>query len=45
MTRTCWSTLLVWAYAQRVTSSRRIERLCGTDVAFRVICAGTCPIM
>jgi len=32
--------LVVWAYAQRVTSSRRIEQLCGTDVAFRVICGG-----
>ena len=36
-------TLLVWAYADGVTSSRRIERLCGTDVAFRVICAGNAP--
>jgi transposase len=35
--------LLVWAYAHRVTSSRRIEALCGTDVAFRVICAGQVP--
>jgi transposase len=35
--------LLVWAYANRVTSSRRIERLCHTDVAFRVICAGQVP--
>ena len=33
-------TLLVWAYAHGVTSSRRIEAACGTDVAFRVICAG-----
>jgi transposase len=32
--------LLVWAYAHRVTSSRRIEELCRTDVAFRVICGG-----
>jgi transposase len=32
--------LLVWAYAHRVTSSRQIERLCRTDVAFRVICGG-----
>jgi transposase len=32
--------LLVWAYAHRVTSSREMERLCGTDVAFRVICGG-----
>jgi transposase len=36
-------TLLVWAYAHRVTSSRRIEALCGTDIAFRVICAGDVP--
>jgi transposase len=36
-------TLLVWAYANGVTSSRRIERLCGQDVAFRVICAGHLP--
>ena len=36
-------TVLVWAYAHGVTSSRRIERLCRTDVAFRVICAGNLP--
>ena len=35
--------LLVWAYANRVMSSRRIEALCRTDVAFRVICAGQVP--
>ncbi len=35
--------LLVWAYANRVTSSRRIERLCRTDIAFRLICAGQVP--
>jgi transposase len=35
--------LLIWAYASRVTSSRRIEALCRTDVAFRVICAGQVP--
>jgi transposase len=35
--------LLVWAYASRVTSSRRIEALCRTDVAFRVICGGQVP--
>jgi transposase len=35
--------LLVWAYANKVTSSRRIEALCRTDVAFRVICAGQAP--
>ena len=36
-------TVLVWAYAHQVTSSRRIEQLCGTDVAFKVICAGNAP--
>lgn len=36
-------TLLVWAYAHKVTSSRRIEELCRTDIAFRVICAGDAP--
>jgi transposase len=36
-------TVLVWAYANKVTSSRRIERLCGQDVAFRVICGGNLP--
>ena len=36
-------TVLVWAYAHGVTSSREIERLCGTDVAFRVICGGNVP--
>ena len=36
-------TLLIWAYASKVTSSRRIEALCHTDVAFRVICAGDVP--
>ncbi len=35
--------LLVWAYANRVTSSRRIEGLCRTDIGFRVICAGDVP--
>src|SRR5262252_2185662 len=35
--------VLVWAYAHRVTSSRRIEELCRTDVAFRVICGGNLP--
>src|SRR3984885_4014433 len=34
---------LVWAYANRVASSRRMEELCRTDVAFRVICAGNLP--
>jgi transposase len=36
-------TVLVWAYAHQVTSSRRIEQLCQTDVAFRVICGGNLP--
>jgi len=36
-------TVLVWAYAHEVTSSRRIEELCRTDVAFRLICAGNLP--
>jgi hypothetical protein len=36
-------TLLIWAYACGVTSSRRIEASCHTDVAFRVICAGDVP--
>jgi transposase len=36
-------TVLVWAYAHQVTSSRRIEQLCGTDVAFKVICGGQLP--
>jgi transposase len=35
--------VLIWAYANGVTSSRRIERLCQQDVAFRVICAGHLP--
>jgi transposase len=37
------ATVLVWAYAHGVTSSREIERLCRTDVAFRVVCAGHLP--
>jgi transposase len=36
-------TVLVWAYAHQVTSSRRIGQLCHTDVAFRVICGGNLP--
>src|SRR5690348_1107488 len=35
--------VLVWAYAHGITSSRRIEELCRTDVAFRVICGGNLP--
>src|SRR6185437_5799928 len=37
------ATVLVWGYAHGITSSRRIEELCRTDVAFRVICAGNLP--
>jgi transposase len=36
-------TLLIWAWAQGIRSSRVIERLCQRDVAFRVICAGDVP--
>jgi transposase len=36
-------TVLVWAYAHRVTSSREMERRCQADVAFRVICGGNLP--
>ena len=36
-------TVLIWAYAHGVRSSRRMEQLCGTDVAFRVICGGNLP--
>ena len=36
-------TLLVYAMAHGVRSSRRIERLCHTDVAFRIICAADVP--
>jgi transposase len=36
-------TVLIWAYAHGVHSSRRMEQLCGTDVAFRVICGGNRP--
>jgi transposase len=35
--------LLMWAYANRVTSSRRIEQLCRTDIAFKLISAGQVP--
>ena len=35
--------VLVRAYAHGITSSRRIEELCRTDVAFRLICAGNLP--
>ncbi len=36
-------TLLLYAYAHGVRSSRQIERLCVTDVAFRVVCAQDVP--
>jgi transposase len=35
--------LLVYAYAVGQRSSRQIERLCSSDVAFRVICAQDTP--
>jgi transposase len=35
--------LLIYAYACGERSSRQIERLCATDVAFRVICAQDGP--
>lgn len=35
--------LLIYAYAVGERSSRRIQRLCATDVAFRVICAQDVP--
>jgi transposase len=36
-------TLFVYAMAHGVSSSRRIERLCATDVAFRIVCAQDIP--
>jgi transposase len=36
-------TLLVYAMAHGVRSSRQIERLCHSDVAFRIICANDVP--
>jgi transposase len=35
--------LLVYAYCTGLRSSRQIERRCETDVAFRVLCAGSGP--
>ena len=35
--------LLIYGYGCGERSSRRIERLCTTDVAFRVICAQDVP--
>ncbi|TDD41741.1 transposase, partial [Kribbella antibiotica] len=36
-------TLLMYAYANKVRSSRQIERLCTVDVGFRVACAQDVP--
>lgn len=36
-------TLLVWGYSRGVVSSRRLERACREDIAFRVICANDAP--
>jgi transposase len=35
--------LLIYAYCHGVRSSRQVERLCHTDVAFRVLCAQDIP--
>lgn len=35
--------LLVYAYCRGIRSSRQIERLCSTDVAFRILCAQDTP--
>jgi transposase len=35
--------LLIYAYAVGQRSSRQIERLCHTDVAFRIVCAQDAP--
>ena len=35
--------LLIYAYAHGQRSSRRVEDLCSTDVAFRVVCAQDPP--
>lgn len=35
--------LLMYAYCKGVRSSRRVEQLCETDVAYRVICANQAP--
>src|SRR4051794_16038672 len=35
--------VLVYAYATGQRSSRRIEDLCGTDVAYRILCAQDVP--
>jgi transposase len=36
-------TVLLYGYVCGERSSRRIERLCATDVAFRIACAGDAP--
>ncbi|HLK72435.1 MAG TPA: transposase [Streptosporangiaceae bacterium] len=36
-------TVLVWAYAHGVTSSRRIEGLSRTDAAYKIACGGNTP--
>ncbi len=36
-------TLLVWGWAHGERSSRKVERLCYRDIAFRVICGGDPP--
>ena len=33
----------MYGYCRGVRSSRQVERLCGTDVAFRVLCAQDVP--
>jgi hypothetical protein len=35
--------LVVYSWSQQVRSSRRIQRLCQVDVAYRLICAGDGP--
>ena len=35
--------LLIYAYSNGVRSSRQIQRLCGSDVGYRVICADRIP--
>ena len=35
--------LLIYAYCTAVRSSRKIERLCSVDVAYRVVCANNLP--
>jgi transposase len=35
--------LVIYAYCNGVRSSRQIQRLCSTDIAYRVLCAGQIP--